>query len=56
MVPADSLDQRKPWTLTSGGPGGGLYVSRDGGDTWKQLGGGPGLALSPPGRGADLPL
>jgi len=30
--------RRKPWTLTSGGPGGGLYVSRDGGDTWKQLG------------------
>ena len=26
-----------PWELTSGGPGSGLYVSRDGGDTWKQL-------------------
>ena len=26
-----------PWDLTSGGPGSGLYVSRDGGDTWKQL-------------------
>ena len=24
-------------TCTSGGPGSGLYVSRDGGDTWKQL-------------------
>ena len=24
-------------TSTSGGPGSGLYVSRDGGDTWKQL-------------------
>ena len=23
--------------MTSGGPGSGLYVSRDGGDTWKQL-------------------
>lgn len=30
--------RRKPWELTSGGPGSGLYVSRDGGDTWKQIG------------------
>jgi photosystem II stability/assembly factor-like uncharacterized protein len=29
--------RRRPWELVSGGPGGGLYVSRDGGDTWKQL-------------------
>ncbi|HXH28194.1 MAG TPA: glycosyl hydrolase, partial [Candidatus Polarisedimenticolia bacterium] len=29
--------RRTPWSLTSGGPGSGLYVSRDGGDTWKQL-------------------
>ena len=29
--------RRKPWELTSGGPGSGLYVSRDGGETWKQL-------------------
>ena len=29
--------RRKPWDLVSGGPGSGLYVSRDGGDTWKQL-------------------
>ena len=29
--------RRQPWDLTSGGPGSGLYVSRDGGDTWKQL-------------------
>lgn len=29
--------RRKPWELTSGGPGSGLYVSRDGGDTWTQL-------------------
>ena len=25
--------RRRPWELTSGGPGSGLYVSRDGGDT-----------------------
>jgi photosystem II stability/assembly factor-like uncharacterized protein len=29
--------RRLPWDLISGGPGGGLYVSRDGGDSWKQL-------------------
>jgi photosystem II stability/assembly factor-like uncharacterized protein len=29
--------RRTPWSLTSGGPGSGLYTSRDGGDTWKQL-------------------
>lgn len=29
--------RRTPWDLTSGGPGSGLHVSRDGGDTWKAL-------------------
>src|SRR5262245_24474894 len=29
--------RRRPWDLTSGGPGSGLYTSRDGGDTWKQI-------------------
>ena len=29
--------RRSPWDLVSGGPGSGLYISRDGGDTWKQL-------------------
>jgi len=29
--------RRRPWTLASGGPGSGLYMSRDGGDSWKQL-------------------
>lgn len=29
--------RRRPWELTSGGPGSGLYVSRDGGDSWKKL-------------------
>lgn len=32
--------RRRPWELTSGGPGSGLWMSRDGGDTWKQLTGG----------------
>lgn len=29
--------RRKPWDLVSGGPGSGLYTSRDGGDTWRPL-------------------
>jgi photosystem II stability/assembly factor-like uncharacterized protein len=29
--------RRRPWEMTSGGPGGDLYVSRDGGDTWTPL-------------------
>jgi photosystem II stability/assembly factor-like uncharacterized protein len=29
--------RRTPWSLTSGGPGSGLYTSRDGGDSWTQL-------------------
>ncbi len=35
--------RRRPWELTSGGPGSSLWVSRDGGDTWKQLGKDQGL-------------
>ena len=34
--PASGRRARRPWDLTSGGPGSGLYVSRDGGDTWKR--------------------
>jgi photosystem II stability/assembly factor-like uncharacterized protein len=29
--------RRTPWTLSSGGPGSGLYRSNDGGTTWKHL-------------------
>jgi len=29
--------RRTPWSLTSGGPGSGLYRSEDGGDTWKEI-------------------
>ena len=28
--------RREPWFFTSGGPGSGLYVSHDGGDTWSR--------------------
>jgi photosystem II stability/assembly factor-like uncharacterized protein len=29
--------RRTPWSMTSAGPGAGLYVSKDGGDTWKPI-------------------
>src|SRR6266851_1100465 len=29
--------RRRPWELTSGGPGSGLHMSQDGGENWKQL-------------------
>jgi photosystem II stability/assembly factor-like uncharacterized protein len=41
------------WGRTSGGPGGGLHVSRDGGDTWTRLNGmenGRGLPEKPVGK------
>ncbi len=38
-----------PWTSESGGPGSGIYVSRDGGSTWSHLTG-HGLPVSPLGR------
>ncbi|HSF16164.1 MAG TPA: glycosyl hydrolase [Vicinamibacteria bacterium] len=30
----------KPWNLSSGGPGSGVYLTRDGGETWNKLAGG----------------
>lgn len=32
--------ERKPWTLIDGGKNGGIFQSKDGGDTWKKLEGG----------------
>ena len=32
--------ERKPWTMISGAEEGGLYRSKDGGDTWQKLSGG----------------
>ncbi|HYN21794.1 MAG TPA: glycosyl hydrolase, partial [Thermoanaerobaculia bacterium] len=29
--------RRRPWEMTSGGPGSSLWMSRDGGDTWTQI-------------------
>jgi photosystem II stability/assembly factor-like uncharacterized protein len=34
---------RTPWSLNSGGPGGGIFKSTDGGETWKELTANPGL-------------
>jgi photosystem II stability/assembly factor-like uncharacterized protein len=47
--------RREPWALTSGGPGGGLYISRDGGETWKQLGPAAGDEPEPGTPGKGLP-
>jgi len=41
--------RRTPWGMTSGGPGGGLFRSKDGGDTWDELTG-SGLPEKPWGR------
>jgi photosystem II stability/assembly factor-like uncharacterized protein len=43
--------RRRPWEMTSGGPGSGLYVSHDGGDTWKQLGPRADAEATGPGKG-----
>lgn len=40
--------RRRPWDLTSGGPGSDLYLSRDGGDTWVSLKSGRGTAKPGP--------
>jgi len=34
---------RTPWSLESGGPGGGIFKSTDGGETWTELTNNPGL-------------
>jgi photosystem II stability/assembly factor-like uncharacterized protein len=41
---------RTPWSLTSGGPGSGLFKSVDGGDTWTELTDAPGLPKGVKGR------
>jgi photosystem II stability/assembly factor-like uncharacterized protein len=38
--------QRFPWGVRNGGPGSTIYITRDGGDTWDDVTGNPGL---PPG-------
>jgi photosystem II stability/assembly factor-like uncharacterized protein len=42
--------RRWPWYFRSGGPGSGLHISYDGGDSWEQLGPGDGLPRGELGR------
>ena len=42
--------RRTPWSLNSGGPGSGLYMTLDGGKSWKKLGKAEGLPDGPYGR------
>jgi len=39
--------KRTPWSLESGGPGSGIWKSTDGGDSWNELTGNPGLPEPP---------
>lgn len=41
---------RNPWSMSSGGPGSGLWKSTDGGDTWSDLSGNQGLPKGTKGR------
>ncbi len=41
---------RTPWSLNSGGPESGIFRSTDGGDTWQELSGRPGLPQGIKGR------
>jgi len=42
--------RRNFWNISSGGPGSGLFRSMDGGDTWEELSGAPGLPPRPLGK------
>ncbi|GMV07441.1 MAG: hypothetical protein AMXMBFR53_37160 [Gemmatimonadota bacterium] len=42
--------RREPWFLTSGGPGSGLFVSHDGGESWTRYGEGDGMPAGELGR------
>ncbi len=41
---------RRPWEMVSGGPGSSIYKSTDGGDTWTDITGNPGLPKGLKGR------
>lgn len=50
MLAAMWEHRRAPWTFQSGGPGSGLYLTVDGGETWKRLGAKDGLPEGDLGR------
>ena len=41
---------RTPWSLNSGGPGGGMFKSVDGGESWKEITSNPGMPRGEIGR------
>jgi photosystem II stability/assembly factor-like uncharacterized protein len=41
---------RTPWSMESGGPGGGMFKSTDGGTTWSEITRNPGLPTGPWGK------
>src|SRR5919108_113974 len=42
--------RRNFWNISSGGPGSGLFRSKDGGDTWEEVSSKPGFADRPLGK------
>lgn len=50
LIAAMWQHHREPWFFTSGGPGSGMYVTLDGGKTWKLRGDKDGLPKGPYGR------
>lgn len=50
LIAAMWQHERKPWTFTSGGEGSGLYVTYNGGETWKKLSENDGLPAGNLGR------
>ncbi len=50
MMAATWEVNRTPYSLNSGGPGSGMHLSTDGGETWKNISDRPGLPMQPWGK------
>lgn len=50
LYAATYQSQRTPWSLEAGGPGSGLFKTTDGGESWTELTGRPGLPEGTKGR------